>query len=205
VRKSLEIELKTSCLNKAKEDELLFVLLERDDAAAQTVEFWIDKRLSLGKNEINDPQIAEARQWIKEWHFGREQQKKQRLADAKAALRKHRDECKTSPDTPRRRYLAAAQDLALVIVDAYFDEHPDDEDEPIDIDYLKACGFFIADVCEARWINNGRNGLVLERLSTQFKRWTAKIEGRLIAHIETRRELRLLCELFRIPLTPPKR
>lgn len=63
MKKSQELSDPNSCLNKAGDDELLFVLLARDEAAAATVEYWIDKRISLGKNEWDDPKITEARQW----------------------------------------------------------------------------------------------------------------------------------------------
>lgn len=49
-----------SCLNKAQANEPLFVLLGRDPAAADTIRFWINKRVELGKNQPDDAQILEA-------------------------------------------------------------------------------------------------------------------------------------------------
>lgn len=49
-----------SCLNKAHDDELIFVLLGRDPAAPVAIEAWIAERLRLGKNKADDAQIAEA-------------------------------------------------------------------------------------------------------------------------------------------------
>lgn len=49
-----------SCLNKAKPDEWLFVLLGRDWAAGDTVRYWVSRRLELGLNHADDPQIIEA-------------------------------------------------------------------------------------------------------------------------------------------------
>ena len=53
-----------SCLNRARPDEMLFVLLGRDPAAAVAVEAWIAARLLIGKNREGDPQIVEARQCL---------------------------------------------------------------------------------------------------------------------------------------------
>ena len=64
MRKSEELARSDSCLNKAKDDEMLFVLLGRDAAAADTVEFWCDKRIELGLNHWSDEQIMEARRWV---------------------------------------------------------------------------------------------------------------------------------------------
>ena len=36
-----EIEEESSCLNKAHDGELIFVLLERDVSSADAVEFWV--------------------------------------------------------------------------------------------------------------------------------------------------------------------
>lgn len=63
MRKRDELSDPNSCLNKAREDEWLFVLLGRDAAAPAAVRAWIAERLRLGKNHVNDPQIVEARQW----------------------------------------------------------------------------------------------------------------------------------------------
>jgi hypothetical protein len=52
--------------------------LERDEAAAATVLFWIEQRIMRGKNKRADPQIQEAAQWAAEvtlHHVQKEQQK----------------------------------------------------------------------------------------------------------------------------------
>ncbi len=60
MRKLDELIDQSSCLNKAKMGELLFVLLERDVAAPATIRFWAEKRIRLGKNQPSDAQITEA-------------------------------------------------------------------------------------------------------------------------------------------------
>ena len=49
-----------SCLNKALPHEMLFVMLARDRAAPDAIRAWCAKRVSLGLNHVNDPQIVEA-------------------------------------------------------------------------------------------------------------------------------------------------
>ncbi len=55
-----EIADPNSCWNKAVENEVLFVLLDRDEAAPATIRFWISERLRLGLNHVNDPKLVEA-------------------------------------------------------------------------------------------------------------------------------------------------
>lgn len=61
-----------SCLNRARDDERLFVLLARDRAAPAAVRAWIDARIALGKNAATDPQILEAEAWIEAVQAGQE-------------------------------------------------------------------------------------------------------------------------------------
>ena len=63
MRKEEELAHPTSCLNKARPAEWLFVLLGRDAAAPVAVRAWVAERLRLGKNAPGDPQIVEAEQW----------------------------------------------------------------------------------------------------------------------------------------------
>jgi len=49
-----------SCLNRAREEERIFVLLGRDEAAPRAIRDWVRERLRLGKNTMGDPQITEA-------------------------------------------------------------------------------------------------------------------------------------------------
>src|ERR1051326_8782693 len=64
MRKKDEIARPDSCLNKASEDEWLFVLRGKDVAAPAAVRAWIDERILLGKNKPEDEQISEAEAWI---------------------------------------------------------------------------------------------------------------------------------------------
>ena len=59
-----ELTNQNSCLNKALEDERLFVLLARDPAAPVAIRAWIEERVRLGKNTRDDVQIREAEQCI---------------------------------------------------------------------------------------------------------------------------------------------
>lgn len=64
MRKRDELTDPTSCLSRAREDEMLFVLLGRDPAAPAAIRAWIAKRIEIGKNQPNDRQILEAQRWI---------------------------------------------------------------------------------------------------------------------------------------------
>ena len=63
MRKRDELADPRSCLNRAKDDEWLFVLLDRDEAAPDTVRDWVRRRIRLGKNQPDDAQMTEALQW----------------------------------------------------------------------------------------------------------------------------------------------
>lgn len=58
--KTEEMENSHSCLSKANNDEMLFVLLGRDIASPATIRFWVAERIRLGKNQPSDRQILEA-------------------------------------------------------------------------------------------------------------------------------------------------
>jgi hypothetical protein len=47
-------------MNKARNDEMTFVLLGRDAAAPVAIRAWIAERIRLGKNSPNDSQVVEA-------------------------------------------------------------------------------------------------------------------------------------------------
>jgi hypothetical protein len=49
-----------SCMSKALDDEMTFVLLARDLAAPDTIRYWVHRRVRMGKNTYQDPQIHEA-------------------------------------------------------------------------------------------------------------------------------------------------
>jgi hypothetical protein len=60
MKKRDELDDPTSCINKAYDDELTFVLLARDAAAPNTIRAWVQYRIKAGKNHTNDPQIVDA-------------------------------------------------------------------------------------------------------------------------------------------------
>lgn len=64
MKKIDEIRNPNSCLNKAYQEELLFVLMERDAATPIAIEAWINARIRLGKNAADDAQIREARELL---------------------------------------------------------------------------------------------------------------------------------------------
>jgi hypothetical protein len=64
VKKIDEIKNPNSCFNKARPEELIFVLLERDEATPIAVQAWIEARIRLGKNSADDKQITEAREFL---------------------------------------------------------------------------------------------------------------------------------------------
>lgn len=49
-----------SCLSRAHDSEMVFVLLGRDPAARAAILAWIGERIRLGKNKPTDPQILDA-------------------------------------------------------------------------------------------------------------------------------------------------
>jgi hypothetical protein len=55
-----ELTNPNSCMVRAKEDEMTFVLLARDIAAPFAIRAWIHERIRLGKNRVDDAQIQEA-------------------------------------------------------------------------------------------------------------------------------------------------
>jgi hypothetical protein len=60
MRKIDELANEASCLNRARMDEMVFVLLGRDKAAPFAIRAWVEERIRLGKNERTDAQITEA-------------------------------------------------------------------------------------------------------------------------------------------------
>ena len=64
MRKRKELSDPASCLNKAGDDEMLFVLLGRDESAPAAVRAWIEDRVSRGKNRRTGPKIQAAERWI---------------------------------------------------------------------------------------------------------------------------------------------
>lgn len=60
MRKKDEISNPRSCLSKAQPDEMIFVLRGIDIAAPDVIRYWVEKRIVLGKNKYDDPQIINA-------------------------------------------------------------------------------------------------------------------------------------------------
>jgi hypothetical protein len=49
-----------SCMSRAHDDEMTFVLLGRDAAAPAAIRAWCTERVRLGKNAFGDDQVQEA-------------------------------------------------------------------------------------------------------------------------------------------------
>lgn len=60
MRKIDELDNKYSCLNRAYDNELVFVLLARDEKAPTTIRYWCAARVSDGKNKSTDAEIQSA-------------------------------------------------------------------------------------------------------------------------------------------------
>lgn len=60
-----ELSDSKSCMSRARNDEMTFVLLGRDRIGALTVRLWCFLRVLFGKNRWKDPQISEALQCAK--------------------------------------------------------------------------------------------------------------------------------------------
>lgn len=55
-----ELTNPNSCMSRAKDDEMTFVLLGRDVCAPDVVRFWAMERVARGKNKRDDAQIRDA-------------------------------------------------------------------------------------------------------------------------------------------------
>lgn len=62
MRKRDELTNPNACMVRARDDEMTFVLLGRDEAAPDTIREWIKQRIARGKNQPEDAQITEAEQ-----------------------------------------------------------------------------------------------------------------------------------------------
>jgi hypothetical protein len=60
MRKKDELSLEHTCMQHAHPEEMVFVLLGRDPAAAIAIRKWAYERIRLGKNAWSDAQIVEA-------------------------------------------------------------------------------------------------------------------------------------------------
>jgi hypothetical protein len=84
MRKRDELSDPRSCLNRAKDDEWLFVLIGRDEDAPETVRFWARRRVARGKRRADDPQIVEALAWADAVEAEQAQARRAELAEKKA-------------------------------------------------------------------------------------------------------------------------
>lgn len=55
-----ELSDPASCMSKARDNEMTFVLLARDEAAPYAIRAWVEERVRLNKNKYSDPQIKDA-------------------------------------------------------------------------------------------------------------------------------------------------
>ena len=55
-----ELSNPKSCMSRAADHEMTFVLLARDAAAPAAIRAWVNERIRLGKNAADDEQILEA-------------------------------------------------------------------------------------------------------------------------------------------------
>lgn len=60
VIKKEELSNPNSCMSKALDGEMTFVLLARDSAAPFTIRAWCQERIRLGRNKPSDQQIVDA-------------------------------------------------------------------------------------------------------------------------------------------------
>lgn len=60
MQKKDELQNPKSCLNKAFDDEMVFVLLARDPCAPSVIREWCEMRVRRGLNAKEEPQIVEA-------------------------------------------------------------------------------------------------------------------------------------------------
>lgn len=56
----MELADPKSCMSRARDEEMTFVLLGRDAAAPVAIRAWVGERLRLGKNAPGDAQIKDA-------------------------------------------------------------------------------------------------------------------------------------------------
>lgn len=60
MRKRDELTDPNSCLSKARDDEMIFVLLAHDEDAPDTIRDWVARRIRRGKNQPGDAKMQEA-------------------------------------------------------------------------------------------------------------------------------------------------
>jgi hypothetical protein len=60
MRKRDELTNPQACMARARDDEMTFVLLARDEDAPDTIRDWIARRIRRGKNQPGDAQMVDA-------------------------------------------------------------------------------------------------------------------------------------------------
>lgn len=60
MKKSDELNDPQSCLNKAGDDDWIFVLIPEDEDAPDTIRDWIARRIRRGKNKAGDAKLVNA-------------------------------------------------------------------------------------------------------------------------------------------------
>jgi hypothetical protein len=60
MRKQEELTNPDSCMSRAHDGEMTFVLLARDKSSPRTIRFWVNDRINEGSNKPDDPQMLEA-------------------------------------------------------------------------------------------------------------------------------------------------
>lgn len=103
-----ELSNPASCMNRAADDEMTFVLLGRDAAAPVAIRAWIMERLRLGKNKAGDAQITEARE------CARLMQPCRWCAEGYPRIRSSVSEAFVHVDTPTGRRVCKAKAAPLV-------------------------------------------------------------------------------------------
>lgn len=60
MKKRDELTNPNSCFNKAKDDDYIFVLIQKDITMADTIRQWVRLRVEAGKNQYIDAKVDEA-------------------------------------------------------------------------------------------------------------------------------------------------
>lgn len=60
MRKQFELADSESCLNRAQNNEMVFVLRGHDVAAPFAIRQWVQMRVTMGKNTLDDKQMQDA-------------------------------------------------------------------------------------------------------------------------------------------------
>lgn len=134
--KSRELNDPNSCMNRAHDTEMTFVLLGRDAAAPYAIRAWARERVGLGKNRWDDPQITEAFECCREMERAQAVARKAQVTTedalrlAEAFIMAELDERTACLLGVEIDYIASAQDALDAVRAAIANEHA--PVEPID-------------------------------------------------------------------------